>query len=170
MLWWPIPIRIVSCATAGACTSTSADRMRTTICLTALFSLHLDRRRGRGMPLPSARRRVAHTLGDRREAVNVQGCRICVRVCATLWQARAVRRPLQTFPAKAELKDDAPSPPRERAVVLVVDDDDAVRDALHLVLDEEYAVIEAAHGRAALDQMLAQPVDLVLLDILMPDV
>src|SRR2546428_5264558 len=82
----------------------------------------------------------------------------------------AVRRPLQTLPAKAELKDDAPSPPRGRAVVLVVDDDEAVRDALHLVLDEEYAVIEAAHGRAALDQMLAQPVDLVLLDILMPDV
>src|SRR5256712_12336051 len=82
----------------------------------------------------------------------------------------AVRRPLQTLPAKADPKDDAPSPPRGRAVVLVVDDDEAVRDALHLVLDEEYAVIEAAHGRAALDQMLAQPVDLVLLDILMPDV
>jgi DNA-binding response OmpR family regulator/AraC-like DNA-binding protein len=58
----------------------------------------------------------------------------------------------------------------ERTVVLIVDDDAGVRDALHVVLDEEYAVIEAAHGRTALDLVLSRPVDLVLLDILMPDV
>ena len=54
--------------------------------------------------------------------------------------------------------------------MLVVDDDDGVREALRLVLDAEYTVVDAAHGRAALALVLAQRVDLVLLDILMPDV
>jgi len=54
--------------------------------------------------------------------------------------------------------------------VLVVDDDAGVRDALHVVLDDDYDVIDAAHGRAALHLVLSRPVDLVLLDILMPDV
>ena len=60
--------------------------------------------------------------------------------------------------------------PRNRPVVLIVDDDDGLRDALHLILDEEYAVVEAAHGRTALSMVRSERVDLVLLDILMPDV
>jgi len=70
-----------------------------------------------------------------------------------------VRRPISSPAAK-----------ESNTVVLIVDDDAAVRDALRGVLDEEYAVIEAAHGRQALDLVLAQRVDLVLLDILMPEV
>jgi len=78
-----------------------------------------------------------------------------------------VRRSPGTLPSQAP--GDA-TLPRERAVVLVVDDDAGIRDALHVVLDEEYAVIEAAHGRTALNLLLSQTVDLVVLDILMPDV
>src|SRR5207244_11429260 len=69
-----------------------------------------------------------------------------------------------------ESNDAPPTSLVERTVVLIVDDDAGVRDALHVVLDEEYAVLEAAHGRTALDLVLSRPVDLVLLDILMPDV
>src|SRR5206468_5185801 len=47
---------------------------------------------------------------------------------------------------------------------------DGLRDALHLILDEEYAVVEAAHGRTALSMVRSERVDVVLLDILMPDV
>jgi DNA-binding response OmpR family regulator len=54
--------------------------------------------------------------------------------------------------------------------VLVVDDDAGVRESLRLVLDEEFVVVDAAHGRTALALVSAQGVDLVLLDILMPDV
>jgi CheY-like chemotaxis protein/AraC-like DNA-binding protein len=54
--------------------------------------------------------------------------------------------------------------------VLVVDDDAGVRDALRLVLGDDYTVLEATHGRAAIDLVRARPIDLVILDILMPDV
>ena len=58
----------------------------------------------------------------------------------------------------------------ERPVVLVVDDDDGVREALHLILDDDYVVLDVGDGRTALSIIRAQPVDLVLLDILMPEV
>jgi DNA-binding response OmpR family regulator len=92
-----------------------------------------------------------------------------------LWQARAVRETLRpSGPGPVTPPTSAPSRPHashpDRPVVLVVDDDAAVREMLRLVLDEEYAVLDAANGRTALALVLAQRVDLVLLDILMPDV
>ena len=57
-----------------------------------------------------------------------------------------------------------------RSVLLVVDDDDGVREALHLILDEDYSVLDAADGRTALGMIRTQHVDLVVLDILMPEV
>src|SRR5207245_3908925 len=62
------------------------------------------------------------------------------------------------------------SSPLSRMVVLVVDDDDSIREALHLILDDNYAVLEAAHGRTAVSIVRSEQVDLVLLDVLMPDV
>jgi CheY-like chemotaxis protein/AraC-like DNA-binding protein len=59
---------------------------------------------------------------------------------------------------------------KPRGVVLVVDDDAGVREALHLILDDEYAVLDATHGRTALAIVQARRVDLVLLDVLMPEV
>src|SRR6185503_7848231 len=92
-----------------------------------------------------------------------------------LWQAPSVRETLRSS-AQGPVRSPTSEPSRphasrpDRPVVLVVDDDTAVRDALRLVLDEEYTVMEAAHGRTALTLVLAQRVDVVLLDILMPDV
>ncbi|MGH7345271.1 MAG: response regulator, partial [Candidatus Rokuibacteriota bacterium] len=60
--------------------------------------------------------------------------------------------------------------PQQRPVVLIVDDDDGVRDALHLILDESYSVVDVQDGRTALSLIRDRRVDLVLLDILMPDV
>ena len=65
---------------------------------------------------------------------------------------------------------EAPAAPG-RGLVLVVDDDPANRDVLARRLGRlGYAVCEAANGRRALDLMAARPVDLVLLDLNMPDV
>lgn len=63
---------------------------------------------------------------------------------------------------------DAPS--NERPVVLIVDDDAGIRETLRFALDEHYAILDAPHGRGALGIVHAERVDLVLLDILMPDV
>ncbi len=67
-----------------------------------------------------------------------------------------------------------PSPPdssvNERPVVLIVDDDAGVREALRFALDEHFTVLDAPHGRSALGIVRAERVDLVLLDILMPEV
>jgi DNA-binding NtrC family response regulator len=55
-----------------------------------------------------------------------------------------------------------------RPVVLVVDDNDIMQDALRLVLSSHYEVMTAADGRAALQIFEGRAVHAVLLDILMP--
>jgi DNA-binding response OmpR family regulator len=59
------------------------------------------------------------------------------------------------------------APPKKK--ILIVDDDAAVREMLARVLaGEGYAVLTAANGFEALDIAAATPLDLVLLDLNMP--
>jgi adenylate cyclase len=59
---------------------------------------------------------------------------------------------------------------RARAVILVVDDNEDNRDMLARRLRRQnYDVLTAAGGRAALTTLAGAPVDLVLLDVMMPD-
>jgi len=54
--------------------------------------------------------------------------------------------------------------------VLLVEDDARVRRVLRLALEDEgYTVIEAADGAAGLTALSAQPPDVVLLDLMLPD-
>jgi DNA-binding response OmpR family regulator len=54
--------------------------------------------------------------------------------------------------------------------VLLIEDDARLRRALRLALqDEGYAVREAESGRTGLDLMQAEPPDVVLLDLMLPD-
>ena len=54
--------------------------------------------------------------------------------------------------------------------VMIVDDDPSARDMIsRLLAKEECAVIEAANGREAINQMKNQRVDLILLDLMMPE-
>jgi CheY-like chemotaxis protein len=56
-----------------------------------------------------------------------------------------------------------------RQTVLVVDDDSDIRLTLQQILQEEgFAVREACHGGDALEKILIQEPDLVLLDLVMP--
>src|SRR5437870_3562772 len=57
-----------------------------------------------------------------------------------------------------------------RPVVLVVDDDPGIRDALSMVLESDYAVVTAADGRTALEVFRQRSVDAVLLDLRLPDI
>jgi two-component system, NtrC family, response regulator AtoC len=56
-----------------------------------------------------------------------------------------------------------------RQVILVVDDDPGLRESFHLILEEEYEVVDAADGPTALGILRSSQVDLVLLDIRLPD-
>lgn len=59
----------------------------------------------------------------------------------------------------------------DRGLILVVDDDEANREVLARRLGRlGYAVRQAENGRVALELMAAEPIDLVLLDLNMPDV
>jgi len=57
------------------------------------------------------------------------------------------------------------------ANVLVADDDGHIREVVRFALEKAgHAVTEAADGKVALDIFRSQPVDLVVLDIIMPEV
>ena len=62
------------------------------------------------------------------------------------------------------------TPSRIRPVVLVVDDDSGLRDSFRLILEDDYDVLEAPDGARALETLRTTQVDLVLLDIRLPDI
>ena len=57
----------------------------------------------------------------------------------------------------------------KKAAILVVDDELGVRQSFNMVLKDTYEVILVETGTAALNVLAKQSVDLVLLDILLPD-
>ncbi len=78
-------------------------------------------------------------------------------------------RPRAGTAHQASPADARPAAAGERGTILVVDDDPANRDVLARRLQREgYAVQVAADGQRALETAAATPVDLVLLDVMMP--
>jgi DNA-binding NtrC family response regulator len=57
-----------------------------------------------------------------------------------------------------------------RKTVLVVDDDEGMRDTLTAVLKSDYRVLRAATGEAALQMMESEDIDLMLLDVRLPGI
>ena len=54
--------------------------------------------------------------------------------------------------------------------ILIIDNDDSVRESLRRTLHKEgYTIMEASEGRRGLKQLERQPVDVILLDMFMPD-
>jgi adenylate cyclase len=73
-------------------------------------------------------------------------------------------------PAAARAAPGSGGEAQRRGAILVVDDNDDNRDLLARRLTRQgYEVRTAAGGQEALDALAAQPVDLVLLDVMMPD-
>lgn len=57
-----------------------------------------------------------------------------------------------------------------KATVLVVDDENGIRESFKMILKDGYHVLLAETGEEALDIFKKNPVDLILLDILLPDI
>src|SRR5256885_9902173 len=59
--------------------------------------------------------------------------------------------------------------PEASPTILLVDDEDSVRKVLAFPLERDgYAVVQAADGEEALRQFAEEPIDLVVLDIMLP--
>jgi DNA-binding NtrC family response regulator len=56
-----------------------------------------------------------------------------------------------------------------KPTLLVVDDEPGARQSLEVILEDDYRVVTAANGQEALETFQKEPVDVVLLDVNMPD-
>ncbi|UCE17862.1 MAG: response regulator [Gemmatimonadota bacterium] len=59
--------------------------------------------------------------------------------------------------------------PDQRLKILVVDDDEGVRDSLKVILEDEYDVWDADGGKKALNVFMSMKPNLVFLDLVLPD-
>ncbi|MGA7144274.1 MAG: sigma-54 dependent transcriptional regulator [Desulfobacterales bacterium] len=59
---------------------------------------------------------------------------------------------------------------KKKGTILVVDDENGVRESFNMVLKDDYHVLLAGTGQEAMDIFKKNSIDLILLDILLPDV
>jgi PAS domain S-box-containing protein len=88
-----------------------------------------------------------------------QGSRFTVRLQPSRAVAAAQPVPVRQTPR--------PAPRRSR--ILVVDDEQLVAEAMERVLSEEHDVVVASSGRVALQRVAEGPFDVVVCDLLMPE-
>jgi DNA-binding NtrC family response regulator len=58
---------------------------------------------------------------------------------------------------------------KKRPTILLVDDDESIRDTLEAILRKDYNVLKAPNGHAGLQLIHAHDIQIVLLDLLLPD-
>jgi CheY-like chemotaxis protein len=85
-----------------------------------------------------------------------------------LGAAEYLTKPIDHLALSAILKKRRPTGPA--AEVLIVEDDEATRQVLQRSLEKQgWTVANSANGRAALEQLAAHKPELILLDLLMPE-
>jgi len=57
-----------------------------------------------------------------------------------------------------------------KAKILIVDDEKSMRESLQLLLRDQYEIYQAASGKEAIEMVKKHPIDLVLLDIRLPEI
>ena len=124
----------------------------------------------RGALIPTLDRIVAGVTEMDRHAGKAEVSQDLGRIASAAAQLRTlINGPAGTRQVAAAPVASGGSRPTDRGRILVVDDDEGNRDVLARRLSREgYAVTVAADGRAALDALASAPVDLVLLDVMMP--
>jgi adenylate cyclase len=121
--------------------------------------------------------RITELAGEPGPAEGEEATRVLDQIAGAAWRALELAAHgtgatssavAERIPARRAAA--TPVPGTGRGLVLVVDDDAANRDVLARRLARlGYAVQEAENGRVALELMATEPVDLVLLDLNMPE-
>jgi len=124
----------------------------------------------RGALVPTLDRIVAGVTEMERHAGQAEVSQDLGRIASAAAQLRTlIDGPAGTRQVAAAPVAPGGSRPTDRGRILVVDDDEGNRDVLARRLSREgYAVTVAADGSAALEALASVPVDLVLLDVMMP--
>ncbi len=75
-----------------------------------------------------------------------------------------------TNPVSATNRKNMIEQPKKNARILIVDDDQAIRESLEAILEDDYEVETATSGREGLQKLENAVYDLVLLDLVMPGI
>lgn len=98
-----------------------------------------------------------------------QGTLICTQTekglnCFTLTlPSRQSQERTLSVPNKSEIKDSG------KPTLLIVEDQDEMRSFINKELSTEYTVLEAADGKEALDRLANNTIDLIISDVMMPN-
>src|SRR5204863_4819962 len=89
---------------------------------------------------------------------------------ATIRASSPVRRPQDGTNRAPHSPAQVEGMAQKPKTILVVDDDEGMRDTLNAILKREYRVLRVASGEAALTTLNREDVDLVLLDVRLPGI
>jgi signal transduction histidine kinase/ligand-binding sensor domain-containing protein/AraC-like DNA-binding protein len=86
-------------------------------------------------------------------------------------QEMPVRKQTEIKPENLEIKQEESKKvkPKTKYRVLLVDDEDEIRQYLHRELANTYKISEAINGKTALEKILKEKPDLVISDVMMPE-
>jgi len=85
-------------------------------------------------------------------------------------QSDDIRSQFQVKPENLEMEDEnKKTKPKTKYKVLLVDDEDEIRQYLHSELADTYKISEAINGKVALEKILKEKPDLVISDVMMPE-
>ena len=114
---------------------------------------------------------VLHLIGTVETRGDLDAERFIGQISAAARRVSDLVGGTEVLPPEGPASEAAPCIEGDRGLVLVVDDDEANREVLARRLGRlGYSVEQAENGRVALELMRTEPVDLVLLDLNMPEV